>query len=122
MSEDQWTVTEHIISASHIRGFTRGIRDEQNGHLRLSVKQYTPKADTGYVSLFVAHGVGSSKELYEPLLDDLLSQGLPIRSAWSLDVAHHGQSYLLNEAIIGDEPHWLDSVRDMLHTVNHFQV
>lgn len=122
MSEDLWTVIEHTISASHIRGFTRGVRDEQNGHLRLSVKQYTPKVDPGYISLIVAHGIGSSKELYEPLLDDILSRGLPIRSAWSVDVAHHGQSYLLNEAMIGDEPHWLDPARDMLHFVNHFQV
>lgn len=122
MSEDLWTVIEHVISASHLRGFSRGIRDEQNGHLRLSVKQYTPNANLGYVSLIIAHGVGSAKELYEPLLDELLNQGLPIRSAWSVDVAHHGQSYLLNEDIIGDEPHWLDSVRDMLHTVNHFQL
>ncbi len=121
MSEDLWTIKEHIISASHIRGFNRGVRDEQNGHLRLSVKQYTPKVDPGYISLIVAHGIGSSKELYEPLLDEILRRGLPIRSAWSMDVAHHGQSYLLNEAIIGDEPHWLDSARDMLHFVNHFQ-
>jgi len=121
MSEDLWTVTEHVISASHIRGFPRGVRDEQKGNLRLSVKQYTRRVDPGYVSLIVAHGIGSSKELYEPLLDEILRQGLPIRSAWSVDVAHHGQSYLLNEAIIGDEPHWLDSARDMLHVVNHFQ-
>ena len=121
MSEHLWTTTEHVVPASHIRGFSRGVRDEQNSHLRLSVKQYVPKAKSGHITLLIAHGIGSSKESYEPLLDDILNQGLPIRSAWSIDVAHHGQSYLLNETIIGDEPHWLDPARDFLHVVNHFQ-
>ena len=121
MSTHLWKVIEHVIPASHIRGYSRGVRDEQHGQLKLAVKQYTPKAKPGYVTILIAHGIGSAKELYEPLLDELLAQGLPIRCAWSIDVAHHGESYLLNEAIIGDEPHWLDPARDMLHTVNHFQ-
>lgn len=69
----------------------------------------------------MAYGVGSTKESYEPMFDELLNQGLPIYSVWSMDAAHHGQSYLLNEARIGDEPHWLDPCRDMLQMINHFQ-
>ncbi|KAL8754532.1 MAG: hypothetical protein Q9184_005089 [Pyrenodesmia sp. 2 TL-2023] len=38
-----------------------------------------------------------------------------------MDVAHHGVSYLLNEDVIGDEPHWYDSSRDMFQMINHFQ-
>ncbi len=121
MSTNLWTVIEHVVPASHIRGFSRGVRDEQNNQLRLSVKQYTPKANCGKITLVVAHGIGSAKEVYEPLLDELLNQALPIRSAWSIDAAHHGQSYLLNETTIGDEPHWLDPARDFSHVVTHFQ-
>ena len=123
MSEHLWNVTNHIVPASHIRGFKRGIRDEGPEYqLRLSVNQYTPKTkEPGIITLILAHGIGSSEELYEPLFDELLARNLPIRSAWSIDAAHHGYSYLLNESIIGDEPHWLNPMRDYLHVVNHFQ-
>ncbi|KAL6718944.1 hypothetical protein ACLMJK_003179 [Lecanora helva] len=122
MSTHLWKVTLHIIPASHIRGFPRGVQDEQqNSQLRLSVKQYTPLTNPGHLTLLIAHGVGSAKEVYEPFLDELLAQNIPIRSAWSIDIVNHGQSYVLNEKIIGDEPHWLDPARDYLHAVNHFQ-
>lgn len=35
-------------------------------------------------------------------------------------MANHGALYLLNEDIIGDEPHWLDSARDLLYIVITF--
>lgn len=124
MSETLFHIASHIIPACHIRGYSRGIQDEQKGHLRLAVKQYTPKnriAQPGDITLVLAHGIGSSKESYEPFFDDLLNQTLPIRGIWAADVTHHGQSYLLNQEMIGDEPHWLDPARDMLYMVNHFQ-
>lgn len=126
MSEEYWTVQDHVIPASHIRGFSRGVRDESTARLRLAVKQYVPRQlkdipSPSGMTIIVAHGVGSSKELYEPFLDDLLHCGLPIRAAWAMDVAHHGASYLLNEDVIGDEPHWYDSSRDMFQMINHFQ-
>ena len=97
MSEYIYNITAHVIPASHIGGYPRGVRDGgRSAQLRLAVKQYVPKGKPGSITLLIAHGVGSSKESYEPLLDDLFSQGLPIRSAWSIDVAHHGQSYRLN--------------------------
>ncbi|KAL8926301.1 MAG: hypothetical protein Q9208_003023 [Pyrenodesmia sp. 3 TL-2023] len=126
MSEEYWTVRDHVIEASHIRGFSRGVRDESTARLRLAVKQYVPRqlkdipCPSG-ITIIVAHGVGSSKESYGPFLDDLLQCGLPIRAAWAMDVAHHGASYLLNEDVIGDEPHWYDSSRDMFQMINHFQ-
>ena len=125
MSESIWTIREHVIPASHIRGFRRGIRDEQNGRLRLAVKQYTPKdrptSKPGDVTLIMSSGLGASKELHEPFYDELFQRGLPIRAIWSMDTAQHGASYLLNEGIIGDEPNWFDSSRDLLQMINHFQ-
>lgn len=125
MSEEFWTILEHVIPASHIRGFSRGIRDEQHGRLRLAVKQYIPKArpepTATDITVIMMGGIGSSKELYEPFYDELLQRGLRIRAVWSMDIAHHGASYVLNEGIIGDEPHWFDSSRDLLHMINHFQ-
>ncbi|KAG7001972.1 hypothetical protein G7Y79_00030g065050 [Physcia stellaris] len=125
MSAESWNIHEHVIPASHIRGFRRGIREEKAGRLRLAIKQYVPKEISGciarHVSIITAHGVGSSKESYEPFYDELLNRGLPIRAVWAMDVAHHGASYLLNENIIGDEPNWFDSSRDLMQMVNHFQ-
>lgn len=125
MSERSWTVTEHIIPASYIRGFSRGSRDNGSARLRLAVKQYVPSDQKEFnrkgMTIILAHGVGSSKESYEPFLDDLLQCGLPIRAAWAMDIAHHGASYLLNEDVIGDEPHWYDSSRDMFQMINYFQ-
>ena len=124
MSEEFWNIQSHVIPASHIRGFTRGVRDEDTAHLRLAVKQYLPRnrePKAGDATLIMAHSVGSSKELYEPFFDELLHCSLPIRGIWAADAAHHGASYVLNENIIGDEPHWFDTSRDLLQMVNHFQ-
>ncbi|KAL8792519.1 MAG: hypothetical protein Q9195_004889 [Heterodermia aff. obscurata] len=125
MLEKLWTIHEHVIPASHIRGFSRGAQNEQTGHLRLAVKQYVPRitseSKAAKVTLIMAHGIGSSKESYEPFYDELLNRDTPIRAVWAMDVAHHGASYLLNEDRIGDDPHWLDSSRDMMQMVNHFQ-
>lgn len=125
MSTELWTVSPHVIRASHIRGFARGVRNEQTGYLRLALKQYVPKNRTfatGDITLIAAQGVGQSKELYEPFFDGLLENAkLPIRAIWIMDSVHHGASYVLNEDIIGDEHHWLDSSRDLLQMVNYFQ-
>ncbi|KAL8831594.1 MAG: hypothetical protein Q9191_000774 [Dirinaria sp. TL-2023a] len=126
MSTEFWSISEHVIPASHIRGFSRGIRDEQNGRLRLAIKQYTPKArpepQVGDVTLIMMSGLGASKELYEPFFDELLQRSrLRIRAIWSMDTAHHGASYVLNEGIIGDESNWFDSSRDLFQMINHFQ-
>lgn len=133
----RWIVKEHIIPASHIRGFARGIRlNTQATHhsqkqplLRLAVKQYTPRSNPdpapGDPTIILAHGVGSSKESYEPLLDALLTtpslRRTSIRSVWIPDVAWHGASYLLNRAVLGDQPHWDDTARDLVQLANHFQ-
>ncbi|MCJ1411072.1 hypothetical protein MMC19_005160 [Ptychographa xylographoides] len=125
MSSAFWHVTPHDIPASHVRGFARGIKDEITGGLRLAVKQYVPISNpeprVGDVTLIVVHGVGSSKESYEPFMDDLLHSGVRIRAIWTADAAHHGASYALNENIIGDEPNWFDFARDLTHMINHFQ-
>lgn len=125
MSDTLWEITEHIIPASHIRGYSGGVRNPQTDHLRLAVKQYVPRGHThkpGDATIIMAHGVGSSKECYEPFFNCLLTQSnFPIRAVWAADAAHHGASYLLNEDIIGDEHHWFDSSRDLLQMVNYFQ-
>ncbi|KAI4198245.1 MAG: hypothetical protein LQ350_005407 [Teloschistes chrysophthalmus] len=125
MSLEYWTAREHVIPASHIRGYSRGTKDNGTAHLQLAVKQYIPKdqmePSPNAITIIMAHGVGSSKESYEPLFDELLHCNLPIRAVWAMDIAHHGASYLLNEDVMGDDHHWFDSSRDMFQMINHFQ-
>ncbi|KAI4236495.1 MAG: hypothetical protein LQ352_007999 [Teloschistes flavicans] len=125
MSLEYWTVKEHVIPASHIRGFSRGAKDNGTAHLQLAVKHYIPKdqkePSPNAMTIIMAHGVGSSKESYEPLFDELLHCSLPIRAVWAMDIAHHGASYVLNEDAIGDDHQWFDSSRDMFQMINHFQ-
>jgi pimeloyl-ACP methyl ester carboxylesterase len=94
MDGDTWTVKSHVIPASHIRGYSRGVRDEKAGGLRLAVNQYTPKKPPASarnpVSIIFIHGVGSTKESYEPFFARLLDAGVPIRSIWAPDIAWHG--------------------------------
>ncbi|PGH11854.1 hypothetical protein AJ79_04651 [Helicocarpus griseus UAMH5409] len=127
-----WTVHSHIIPASYPRSFRRGVRDLQISRLKLHVNEYRPHpscsnktrspASPGATIIF-AHGVGSTKESYEPFLADLLIHpSTPtINAIWAADAANHGQSYRLNESELGDEPHWFDGAHDIMQLINHFQ-
>jgi alpha-beta hydrolase superfamily lysophospholipase len=65
------------------------------------------------------------KELYEPFWDELLNRskldGYNIRGIWIADVANQGQSAILNEEKMGDDPSWFDHSRDLLHLINIFR-
>ena len=127
MSATQFTVTEHVISTQHVREYPRGARsDEAALSLSLVVKEYRPRnnnpAAPGSVTLIAAHANGCPKETYEAFWDELTTayEGR-IRAIWMADVANQGASGVLNERLLGDDPSWLDTARDMLHMVNVFR-
>lgn len=64
----------------------------------------------------------AEKELYEPLWDEILAranqQGFSIRSIWIADVAFQGDSGVLNERLLGNDPGWHDHARDLLNLIN----
>ena len=95
MDSNKWEIKSHVIPASHIRGYPRGVRDEATARLRLSVNQYIPRrsspASRNAATIILMHGVGSSKESYEPFFASLLETGLDIRSVWAADIAWHGK-------------------------------
>ncbi|KAF2745222.1 alpha/beta-hydrolase [Sporormia fimetaria CBS 119925] len=130
MSSQYFRIDEHVIDASHIRSFPRSTSTTQEEVLKLAVKQYTPLDNPnpthGDVTLIAAHANGFPKELYEPLWDELHQRskqyGFKIRSIWIADVVHQGQSSVLNENKIGNDPAWLDHGRDLLHLVNTFRM
>ncbi|KAF2637017.1 hypothetical protein P280DRAFT_472532 [Massarina eburnea CBS 473.64] len=128
MSSEYYRVDEHVLDASHIRGFPRTTSTTQEEVLHLAIKQYTPlntKPKPGDITIISAHANAFPKELYEPLWDELLKVskelGFGIRGIWIADVVHQGESSVLNEDKIGNDPAWLDHSRDLLHMVNTFR-
>ncbi|KEF51205.1 uncharacterized protein A1O9_12708 [Exophiala aquamarina CBS 119918] len=122
-------VVEHTVPGQHIREYPRGLSGSQDGVLKLAVNQYIPKDNlnpqAGDVTILGAHATGFVKELYEPLWESILArakqQGFRIRGIWIADTAHQGQSSVLNERLLGNDPSWFDLSRDLLYLVNHFR-
>lgn len=77
------------------------------------------------ITIISAAANGLTKKLFEPLWDDLhdqLSQrGIGIHGVWIADQVHQGESAVLNEEKLGNDPCWHDHSRDMLHMVNLFR-
>lgn len=129
MSTTHFRIQKHAVPTTHIREYPRATADDQEDELLLAVKQYTPKGqskiDEGDVTIIGAHANGFPKELYEPLWDDLYerfkARNIRIRSIWIADVAHQGQSGVLNESKLGNDPSWWDHPRDLFLMVNHFR-
>ena len=81
--------------------------------LYVSAKCYRPqqRAENSNrdISLIFLHGVGSYKEVFEPVIVELLvlwnSSRLRIREVWSVECPNHGQSAVLNEHLLR-RPEW----------------
>ncbi|KAE8377280.1 Alpha/beta hydrolase family-domain-containing protein [Aspergillus bertholletiae] len=124
-----FNVIEHTVPCYPIRERPGAVEPGQGANLRLAVKQYIPKNNPqpspGDVTLIGAHANSFPKEVYEPLWDDLYehmnSLQRRIRSIWIADVSHQGQSSVLNERILGDDPSWMDHARDLLGLVYRYQ-
>lgn len=65
MSSEYYRIDEHIIDASHIRGFPRATSTTEEEVLQLAVKQYTPLENTkpkpGDITIVAAHANGFPK-------------------------------------------------------------
>lgn len=122
-------IKEHVIDGQHIREYARATAHSQEEVLQLAVKQYIPKDNPhpkpGDITIIASHANGFVKELYEPLWEDLYhscrQNGVNIRSIWMADIAWQGQSGILNEHKLGNDPSWLDHARDLLHMTNVFR-
>ncbi|KAK3381368.1 Alpha/beta hydrolase family-domain-containing protein [Podospora didyma] len=128
-SSSAFVVKDHVIEAQHIREYPHATAHSQEEVLYLSVKQYIPRTNPnpqpGDVTIIASHANGFVKELYEPLWEDLVQalgkRGVRVRGIWIADVAWQGQSGIINEASLGNDPSWFDHSRDLLHMVNHFR-
>jgi hypothetical protein len=65
MSSELFRIDEHVVDASHIRGFPRATSTTQEEVLQLSVKHYTPLDNTnpspGDLTIVAAHANGFPK-------------------------------------------------------------
>ncbi|KAK1782197.1 Alpha/beta hydrolase family-domain-containing protein [Copromyces sp. CBS 386.78] len=119
-------IKEHKVEGQHIRDYAHATANSQEEILYLSVKQYIPKSNPnpqpGDLTIIGAHANGFVKELYEPLWEDLVhalsTRGIKIRSIFIADAAWQGQSGLINESALGNDPSWYDNARDLLCVVN----
>lgn len=125
-SASPFEIKEHKVEAQHIREYPNATAHSQEEVLYLAVKQYIPKNNPspkpGDVTIIASHANGFVKELYEPLWEDLLkdlnARGVGVRGIWIADVAWQGQSGILNEDNLGNDPSWHDHARDLLHLIN----
>ncbi|KAH6847220.1 Alpha/beta hydrolase fold-1 [Chaetomium sp. MPI-CAGE-AT-0009] len=119
-------VVEHTINCAHSREYVTATANGDADRPRLAVKQYipldNPNPQPGDVTIIAAHANGFSKELYEPLWDELQKRtaetGIRIRSIWIADMWNQGQSGVLNEKILGNDPSWWDHTRDLANLIN----
>ncbi|KAF4768545.1 hypothetical protein N7455_012132 [Penicillium solitum] len=119
-------IVEHVVPTQHIREYPGATANDQEEPLHLAVKQYipldNPNPQPGDITILAAHANGFPKELYEPLWEEIHARskqnGMRIRSIWMADVAHEGQSSVINEDSLGNDPSWFDHPRDLLHLVN----
>ncbi|KAF7716952.1 Alpha/beta hydrolase fold-1 domain-containing protein [Penicillium ucsense] len=126
MPSSPFRIVEHRVPCQHIREYPGATADEQEEPLHLAVKQYipidNPNPQPGDVTILGAHANGFPKELYEPLWEEIHARskasGLRIRSIWMADVAHQGESSVINENSLGNDPSWFDHPRDLLHLIN----
>ncbi|KAL4756657.1 Alpha/beta hydrolase family-domain-containing protein [Aspergillus foveolatus] len=93
-------VIEHTVRAHHIRVRLGAVKPGHENELRLTIKQYVPPDNP------------DSKE------GDPQSPHLNI---WIADVVQQGQSGILNEGILGDDPDWHDHARDIFSMITQFR-
>ncbi|CAM1501893.1 Fc.00g038770.m01.CDS01 [Cosmosporella sp. VM-42] len=121
-----FNIKEQSIEASHIREYARATSHTQAEKLLLHVKQYFPKDNPnprkGDITIIGGHANGFPKEMYEPLWEDFYHEAqkhnIRIRSIVIADAAWQGQSGIINQDSLGNDPGWLDYARDILHIIN----
>ncbi|KAJ3499385.1 hypothetical protein NLG97_g380 [Lecanicillium saksenae] len=119
-------IVQHTVNCCHTREYVSATVNGDDDVPKLSVKQYVPLDNTtpqpGDVTIIGAHANGFPKELYEPLWEEihqrLSRSGVRIRSIFMADMWNQGQSGILNERILGNDPSGSDHARDLMALVN----
>lgn len=129
MDSTSFQVRHHVLPGQYIREYPAATADSQEDDLLLHINRYTPlePVDPSALNITIigAAANGLTKELFEPLWDDLYRHlqrlGIGIHGVWIADQVHQGESSVLNESKLGNDPCWNDHSRDMLSMINHFR-
>ena len=129
MDPTPFQVRHYVLPGQYIREYPAATANSQEDDLLLHINHYTPlkPVDPGALNITIigAAANGLTKELFEPLWDDLYRHlqrlGIGIHGVWIADQVHQGESSILNENKLGNDPCWNDHSRDMLHIINHFR-
>ena len=129
MASQRFSIFEHQVPCQYIREYPHATAGSQESSFHLAVKQYKPKSNLhnqrNGITLIVAPANGMPKEIYEPLWDDLFDTcalfHVHINGIWVAEMSHQGDSGILNEKDLGNDPHWFDHSRDLLHMINLFR-
>ncbi|KAF7185911.1 Abhydrolase domain-containing protein mpaH [Pseudocercospora fuligena] len=126
-----FVIEEHVFEGQHIREYPAALANSQEDVIKLHAKSYTPhevasgKAN-GDLTVIAYHANAFQKEVYEPFFEQLYEtlkekHGVTLGGIWIADQAQQGTSAILNDEIIGNDPHWWDHSRDILCMVNAFR-
>ncbi|KAF9530599.1 Alpha/Beta hydrolase protein [Crepidotus variabilis] len=90
-----------------------------NRYVRHDLKEANDR--TG-ITLFLAHANGFPKEIWEPMLDRLLSSqaGKIIEEVWAWEAVQHGDAGLINAASASGTFDWSDNARDIVNFLSNF--
>ncbi|KAM7213418.1 Alpha/beta hydrolase family domain containing protein [Rhypophila decipiens] len=129
MSSAYFRKVHHTIKCAHTREYISATANGDLDRPQLAVVQYIPldneKPQPGDVTFIATHANGFPKELYEPLWDEIhkrsAQQKFRIRGIWIANVWNQGQSGVLNESVLGNDPSWWDHARDLLNLINQKQ-
>ncbi|OSD08149.1 alpha beta-hydrolase [Trametes coccinea BRFM310] len=106
----------------------RDSRPSRGEVLWMVANRYTPKHAPRHfgLTLVLLHGIGCHKETWEPVLERLLALrssykvDLPINEIWALECVQHGDSGLLNEAVLGDTFDSAEYARDFTNFLLYY--
>lgn len=111
MSNEHFHIQQFTVPGQRIREYPGASLDGSDCQFDLCVTRYVPKhranATSDPLNIIAAGGNSFPKELYQPLWADLLQQAhgkrWAIKAIWTLDMAHQGDSGLLNAKKLGDD-------------------
>ncbi|KAI9063517.1 alpha beta-hydrolase [Trametes sanguinea] len=96
--------------------------------LWMVANRYAPKEPSrpSGLTLVLLHGIGCHKETWEPVFERLLALcdsfkvALPISEIWALECVQHGDSGVLNEAVLGDTFDCAEYARDLTNFLLYY--
>ncbi|KAI7781839.1 uncharacterized protein LA080_014329 [Diaporthe eres] len=123
---DHYIRRTHVINASVPKPGDVSIRWDLSSRLRLAAHEYNVLgAESSGYTLILTHGTSFNRFFWELVIDYMLSKPgvkTAVKRIIAIDAANHGDSALLNHEVLPSKACWPDDSRDILRTLEHFNV